>query len=71
MLWRDVDLANGRLFVGHSKTRAGLREIRTLPILRDILAATRRGPIEPASTTSSSRPGPAVAVTRTTCAPGW
>lgn len=39
MLWRDVDLANGRLFVGRSKTRAGLREIRMLPILRDILAA--------------------------------
>jgi integrase len=39
MLWRDVDLANGRLFVGRSKTKAGLREIRMLPILRDILAA--------------------------------
>jgi integrase len=39
MLWRDVDLANGRLFVGRSKTRAGLREIKMLPILRDILAS--------------------------------
>jgi integrase len=39
MLWRDVDLANGRLHVGRSKTKAGLREIRMLPVLRDILAS--------------------------------
>jgi integrase len=39
MLWRDIDLANGRLLVGRSKTKAGLREIRMLPVLRDILAA--------------------------------
>jgi integrase len=39
LLWRDVDLANGRIFVGRSKTRAGLREIQLQPILRDILAA--------------------------------
>jgi integrase len=39
LLWRDVDLANGRIFVGRSKTQAGLREIPILPILRDILAA--------------------------------
>jgi integrase len=39
MLWRDVDLANRRLLIGRSKTQAGLREIRMLPILRDILAA--------------------------------
>jgi integrase len=38
MLWRDVDLANARLLIGRSKTQAGLREIRMLPILRDILA---------------------------------
>lgn len=49
MLWRDVDLANGRLFVGRSKTQAGLREIKMLPILRDFLAdhkakAYRSGP---------------------------
>jgi integrase len=37
MLWRDVDLANARLLIGRSKTQAGLREIRMLPILRDIL----------------------------------
>ncbi len=39
LLWRDVDLANGRIFVGRSKTQAGLREIKMLPILRDVLAA--------------------------------
>ncbi|HEY0277578.1 MAG TPA: site-specific integrase, partial [Solirubrobacterales bacterium] len=37
--WRDVDLANGRITVGRSKTQAGLREITMVPILRDILAA--------------------------------
>ena len=36
--WRDVDLANGRIQVGRSKTQAGLREISLLPILRDELA---------------------------------
>jgi integrase len=39
MLWRDVDLANGRIHIGRSKTQAGLREITLLPILRDELAA--------------------------------
>jgi integrase len=39
LLWRDVDLANGRIHVGRSKTQAGLREILLLPILRDELAA--------------------------------
>ena len=36
---RDADLANDRLFIGRSKTQAGLREVRVLPILRDDLAA--------------------------------
>jgi integrase len=39
LLWRDVDLAGGRIFVGRSKTPAGLREITIRPILRDVLAA--------------------------------
>lgn len=49
LLWRDVDLPNGRIFVGRSKTQAGLREIRMqpIPVLRDVLtghkAATYRG----------------------------
>lgn len=38
LLWRDVDLASGRIHVGRSKTQAGLREIDLLPILRDVLA---------------------------------
>ncbi len=37
--WRDVDLAGVRIFIGRSKTAAGLREIEIRPILRDILAA--------------------------------
>jgi integrase len=37
--WRDVDLAGGRIFVGRSKTAAGLREIPMQPVLRDVLAA--------------------------------
>jgi site-specific recombinase XerD len=41
LLWRDVDLANGRIFIGRSKTQAGLREVRLLPILRDELAALK------------------------------
>jgi integrase len=39
MLERDIDLANSRIMVGRSKTAAGLREIRIVPILRDALAA--------------------------------
>jgi integrase len=52
LLWRDVDLANGRIHIGRSKTQAGLREITLLPILRDELAAHkarayRSGPDDP------------------------
>ena len=39
MLWRDVDLANGRILIGRSKTQAGLREINMPAVLRDDLAA--------------------------------
>jgi integrase len=39
LLWRDIDLANGRIYIGRAKTQAGLREIPLLPILRDELAA--------------------------------
>lgn len=38
LLWRDVDLANGRIHIGRSKTQAGLREIPLLPVLRDELS---------------------------------
>lgn len=37
--WRDIDLANGRISIGRSKTQAGLREIVLLPLLRDELSA--------------------------------
>lgn len=43
LLWRDVDLANGRIHIGRSKTQAGLREIPLLPLLRDELAAHKAG----------------------------
>lgn len=36
--WRDLDLANGRIEIGRSKTEAGLREIHLFPLLRAILA---------------------------------
>ncbi len=50
--WRDVDLANGRIRIGRSKTQAGLREIVLLPLLRDELSAhkaraCRSGPDDP------------------------
>ena len=35
--WRDVDLASGRIYVGRSKTDAGMREVDMLPVLRDEL----------------------------------
>jgi len=38
LLWRDVDLAGARIFIGRSKTAAGLREIEIQPVLRDVLA---------------------------------
>src|SRR5207302_626483 len=43
LLWRDIDLANGRIHIGRSKTQAGLREIPLLPLLRDELAARKAG----------------------------
>jgi integrase len=56
--WRDVDLANGRIHIGRSKTQAGLREITLLPLLRDELAthkadSTRTGPDDPVFPTST------------------
>lgn len=37
LVWRDVDLAAGRIYVGRSKTDAGVREVDILPVLRDEL----------------------------------
>jgi integrase len=39
LLWRDIDLAGVRIFVGRSKTPAGQREIKLQPILSDILVS--------------------------------
>lgn len=60
LLWRDVDLANGRLYVGRAKTEAGVREVELLPILRDELATYKasrstHGLDEPVFVTSSGK----------------
>jgi integrase len=60
MLWRDVDLANGRFEVGRDKTDAGMREIDMLPLLREILtehkAASRNTrPHDPVFVTATGR----------------
>ncbi len=52
MLWRDIDLANGRFEVGRDKTDAGMREVDMLPLLREILtehkaASEKTGPRRP------------------------
>jgi integrase len=39
--WSDVDLAAGRLRVGHSKTDAGIREVTLLPALREELSTLK------------------------------
>jgi integrase len=42
LLERDLDLANGRFDVGRDKTEAGMREVDTLPLLREILIEHRQ-----------------------------
>lgn len=61
LLWRDVDLAAGRLYVGRAKTSAGVREVDMLPLLRDELASLKAaskaiGPDAPVFVTSSGKP---------------
>jgi integrase len=61
MLWRDVDLANGRFEVGRDKSDAGMREVDMLPLLREILtehkaASARTGPDDPVFVTVAGRP---------------
>ena len=61
MLWRDVDLANGRFEVGRDKTDAGMREVDMLPLLQEIrtehkAASERTGPDDPVSVTSAGKP---------------
>jgi integrase len=58
MLWRDVDLANGRFEVGRDKTDAGRREVDMLPLLREILtehkaASAKTGPSDPVFVTAT------------------
>jgi integrase len=61
LVWRDVDLANGRFEVGRDKTDAGMREVDMLPLLREILtehkaASENAGPDDPVFATSSGKP---------------
>lgn len=61
LLWRDVDLANGRFVVGRDKTEAGMREVDMLPLLREILtehkaASERTEPDDPVLVTSHGKP---------------
>jgi integrase len=64
--WRDVNLASGRIYVGRSKTDAGMREVDMLPVLRDELLAYKASASALDSTTTSSLPQPAASATRTT-----
>jgi integrase len=62
MVWRDVDLANGRFEVGRDKTDAGMREVDMLPLLREILtehkaASERTRPDDPVFVTSAASRG--------------
>lgn len=41
LTWQHIDLANGRISVGDSKTEAGVRLVDILPALRDELASHR------------------------------
>lgn len=44
LLWRDVDFANRRIYIGRSKTQAGLREIPMVPALyRELLLHKANG----------------------------
>jgi integrase len=58
MLWRDINLANGRFEVGRDKTDAGMREVDMLPLLREILtehkaASKKTRPNDPVFLTST------------------
>jgi integrase len=59
--WRDVDLADGWLYVGHAKTDAGVRRIKIRPALRDALLdlkanATAAGPDALVFATANGKP---------------
>jgi integrase len=42
--WRCVDLADGWLYIGRSKTDAGVRRIKIRPALRDVLLELKANP---------------------------
>jgi integrase len=42
LTWQDIDLADGQVSVGNSKTEAGIRFVDILPALRDELLAHRQ-----------------------------
>jgi integrase len=54
MVWRDVDLANGRFEVGRDKTDAGMREVDMLPLLREILTEHKAASAQTGLTTPCS-----------------
>jgi integrase len=56
MVWRDVDLANGRFVVGRDKTDAGMREVDMLPLLREILTEHKAETIRLGMPTRSDDP---------------
>jgi integrase len=56
LLERDLDLANGRITVGRDKTEAGMREIDTLPLLREILIEHRAQKIRDGAPTGPNDP---------------
>lgn len=45
--WADVDLANGWLTVGESKTDDGIRKVRMRPVLRDVFAECKPTDADP------------------------
>lgn len=57
--WRDVDLANSRLYIADSKTDAGVRHVTIRPALHDELAAwkSRSRDTRPGSPVFASRNG--------------
>ncbi len=56
LLERDLDLANGRIAVGRDKTEAGMREIDTLALLREILTEHRAQKIKEGAPTGPDDP---------------
>jgi integrase len=56
LIFRDLDLANGRFQIGRDKTDAGMREIDMLPLLREILIEHKAAMIEAGHPTGPDDP---------------